>query len=292
MSARVCGALLAWCCACAATSPQPAPPTARAPLATWVWTSRTVLDDRERAALLSFARERAVDTVYVQLSPVYEAEGWPALLEMIRAAGRHQLRVFWVDGAPDWVSSAGQERALAALARAARLNRALEAAGVARVAGVLCDVEPYLLEAWKNDRARVLADFELLSERLQRASQAASLELWWTLPFWFAEHAGPKAQLLVQRSDGVVIMAYRNRPEQVVRAARSWLRLAEPLARPVVVAVETQCIEPSYISFCGTNGLQLSAALADIRRELGTSPAFAGLAVHQYSSWRQLGAAR
>lgn len=257
-------------------------------LATWVWSAEPVLDHRARGDMLQFLARQRANTLYVQLSPRYEREAFGALTELMRAAQRESVQVRWVDGAPEWALPGQHGGALAAISRAHRLNQRLVAAGLPRVGAVLFDVEPYMHRDWGHARARVLAGFDALAERTRAASRAADLELWWTLPFWFLERASAQSRNLMRQSDGIVVMAYRDRAEQVARVSRAWLSAAEAGGKPIVIAIETGCIQPNYISFCGASPQTLAAALGEIRTELGSSPAFVGVAVHQYASWQAL----
>ena len=83
-------------------------------------------------------------------------------------------------------------------------------------------------------------------------------------------------------------MAYRNREGDVQSLAAPLLARAAKRGRPVVVAVETMCIDPPRVSFCGQTPAELASALDHLSLSLRSSPAFAGLAVHNYASWAQL----
>jgi hypothetical protein len=83
-------------------------------------------------------------------------------------------------------------------------------------------------------------------------------------------------------------MAYRDKAADVESLAAPILEHAAALRKPVVVAIETECVQPRYVSFCGRPAAELTDAIHAIATALRSSPAFAGLAVHSYASWQLL----
>ncbi|HZU83568.1 MAG TPA: hypothetical protein VE987_11650 [Polyangiaceae bacterium] len=260
--------------------------------ATWVWDADTALSPERRERLLGFARAWSVDTLFVQESPRFErGDGADAFASLVQAAAAQATAVVLVGGDPAWALPAHRGDALAAIERAVRINARLEARKLPRVRRVLFDVEPYLLSEWRRDAGAVVGDYVALLDAIRRASRAAGLEAWQTIPFWFARRdfaGGPLDRAVLERSDGVVVMAYRRDPAAVASAATPVLSDAADLAKPVVVAVETTCVEPTYVTFCGVSAAVLNGALARLEATLGRLSSFSGLAVHQFASWRTL----
>ena len=93
---------------------------------------------------------------------------------------------------------------------------------------------------------------------------------------------------MLGQSSGLVVMAYRNRADDVESLAAPILERAARLKTPVIVAVETMCIDPPHVTFCGRTAGELADALDHVALALRASPAFAGMAVHKYASWATL----
>ena len=274
----------------AASSASAAPSPGR--LGTWVWDEATVRSSDARRDLLAFARGKRVDVLFVHAAAAYDHDpGFAALAALVEAASAQGLSITLVGGDPSWALPSHHADALAFIERARRLQARLAARGLALSGRVLFDVEPYLLPEWRSALDTTVAAYVELLRALQKAGRAASLDVWQTVPFWFPKHAlagRPLDQIVLEQSAGVVLMAYRNHAADVRALAAPLLARAEKLARPVVVAIETMCIEPPQVTFCGQSTAEVAGALDDIGLALRASSAFAGLAVHNYASWTKL----
>jgi hypothetical protein len=285
-------------CACSGHASSPAtrtPPGQReAPgrLATWVWDEATVEDAAARRGLLEFARQKGIDTLFVQAGAGYDAApGFAALAALVDGAAKVGTSIVLVGGDPAWSLPDHRQDAVAFVRRAAALEARLAAAGLPRAGRALLDVEPYLLPEWRTARERTAASYVELVRAVRAAGRAASLQIWQTIPFWFPEVASggqPLTGLVLDESDGVVVMAYRNRADDVRALAGPILDEGARRGRPVIVAVETTCVDPPRVTFCGQTGHELRAALDVLARAFRPAPAFAGLAVHKYASWATL----
>jgi hypothetical protein len=172
--------------------------------------------------------------------------------------------------------------------RAQRVAQRLTAAGAIAPRALLFDIEPYLLPAWKIDRAPVLAEFQQLTAALHDRCARARLELWLTLPYWFLGELHDPSRQWLQNADGLVIMAYRNSADAVERAAREVLQETASAPRPLIIAIETKCIEPSYVSFCGRAPADFAGVVDDLRARFAGVSMIRGLAIHEYRAWRAL----
>lgn len=275
-----------------ATATPPGQPAAPGRLATWVWDEATVQDAVARRGLLDFARQRGIGTLFVQAAPGYDAgPGFAALAALVDGAANLGTSIVLVGGDPAWSLPDHRDQALAFVRRAAELEARLAAAGLPRAGRVLFDVEPYLLPEWRTAREQTAASYVELVRAVRAAGRAASLEVWQTIPFWFpeVESAGqPLTRLVLDESAGVVVMAYRNRADDVRALAGPILDEGARRGRPVIVAVETMCVDPPRVTFCGQTGHELRAALDVLVQAFRPAPAFAGLAVHKYASWATL----
>jgi hypothetical protein len=279
-----------------ACAPRPALPPAiasRPPTpartATWVWDEATVVSAPARQDLLAFARAKDVGTLFVHAAPGFDGErGFEGLAALVEAASRQGAAVTLVGGDPAWSQPAHFTEALAFVHRAARLEAQLIARGLPRNNRVLFDVEPYLRPEWRASPERARADYLALLRTVRAAAREEGLEAWHTIPFWFSTDAVAGASLdglVLEESAGVVVMAYRNRTADVRSLAAPLLERGARRGKPIIVAIETTCVDPPYVTFCGRTGLELADALDELARDFGQAPAFSGLAVHMYASW-------
>jgi hypothetical protein len=257
--------------------------------ATWVWDEATVISAPARQDLLAFARAKDVGTLFVHAAPGFDEDrGFEGLATLVEAASRQGAVVTLVGGDPAWSRPEHTTEALAFVHRAARLEAQLAARGLPRNNRILFDVEPYLRPEWRASPERARADYLALLRALRADARAAGLEVWHTIPFWFSTVAvagEPLDGLVLDESAGVVVMAYRNRTADVRSLAAPLLDRGARRGKPIIVAIETTCVDPPYVTFCGSTGRELAEALDELARDFRQAPAFSGLAVHMYASW-------
>jgi hypothetical protein len=296
-SATAVAALAAASLACAPRMPRPtgAPPGSHAAAdgrATWVWDEATVLGAAERDDLLAFARAKGIAVLFVQEATGYEqGGGFEALAALVQGASRQGASVTLVGGDPSWALTAHHGDALQFVTRAQRIEARLSARGLPRSGRILFDVEPYLLPEWRTAAEASRLAYAQLLHLVAEAGRAAGLGVWHTIPFWFPTiDAGgrPLDEVVLEQSAGIVVMAYRNRPDDVEALAAPVLAGAAKKGKPAIVAVETMCIDPPHVTFCGQTAAAFHTALEQIALGLRGSTAFAGLAVHKYASWAAL----
>jgi len=262
-------------------------------LATWVWQTKEVIGDSEqREAVLAFAKASGVSKVYAQLSSSFEeGQEIQQLAAFLQACQAQGLAIEWTAGQPEWALPDNFEDALKAIQIAQRVNSQLAAQGLPGVPAILFDVEPYLLDQWESDQTTLVSNFAELISTLKSAAAAANLEVWWTVPFWLSDLSTQGIGLdayVLQNSDGIVIMGYRDSPEAVGEVVNHWIDVATPLNRPIVVAIETQCIEPGYTSFCGQTPQDFRKAIDDLWSRLSSKEVIRAIAVHDLDAWRSL----
>ncbi len=271
-----------------------APGAGRPPghLGTWIWDQATVTSDQGRRDLFSFVRRKGIDLLFVHATAASEtAPGFAALAALAGDASRNGVAIMLVAGDPVWSQPAHQADAVAAIGRAARLDARLAARGLPRNGRILFDVEPYLLPAWRVSPTRAAADFDRSLRAWCAAAHEAGLQVWNTIPFWYREIIvgdQPLEDRVLTASDGVVVMAYRNRSDEVQALASPVLERSARRGRPVLVAVETTCVDPPRVSFCGRSAGEFAQVLDRLASGMRLSPAFAGLAVHSYPGWARL----
>ncbi|MEJ8303188.1 hypothetical protein [Saccharibacillus sacchari] len=252
---------------------------------TWVWNPgllRTSSDD-----LLQFAAANNVSTLYVQIDAEMAATDYAYF---IRRASAQNIRIYALDGAPSWALDRSLPQSflnwLSAYQSSVRADE--------RFSGIHIDVEPYLLAEWESDREPLLIKWKESINTLLKGAKRLQLRAEADMPFWFDEHRmpGEKGTLsawMIDRFDGVTIMAYRDSGEQIAEVAKNELAEAEKLGKPLRIAVETNpSAETPRITFAEEGTAFLNSQLEFVRQKLGNSPSFAGFAVHDYAGWKKI----
>jgi hypothetical protein len=261
-------------------------------LATWCWDEECVEDEHVRAGALEFAKAHAIDSMYIQLSPDYqEPTLFQGLATLSQSAQSQGMSLRWVEGRAEWALPENHAQAVAAIEVAAQINQQLMAAGRAKNQAIVFDVEPWALPEWDDHEGALITGYVAMVESLHDAAAHAGIALWIALPFWFeteAASAAPDAGSVLTHTDGVLLMAYRDNAEEIARAARPMVEHASALRVPVIVGVETKCVSPSFISFCGAGESALTDALRELRMRFDGDRAVLGFAVHELSTWQAL----
>lgn len=275
--------LLAWTAGSSGTEKV----SAREPngFSTWVWNPwllRTSPDD-----LLHFAASNRVTTLYVQIDAEMDAADYASF---IRRASAQHVRVYALDGSPGWALDRSLPQAFVDWLTRYQSS----AASNEKFAGIHIDVEPYLLPEWNSGRNDLLIAWKKSIEVLLTGAGRLGLPAEADMPFWFDEHAmpGEKGTLsawMIDRFDGVTIMAYRDSGEQIAEISKNELAEAEKLGKTLRIAVETNpSAETPRVTFYEEGSSFLKRQLETARKIFGDSPTFAGFAVHDYEGWKNM----
>lgn len=244
--------------------------------AMWLW------GDNPATEVVSWAARQGVSEIFVHVSPSVLVNGDLARLQDMRAqAGAKKIKLYALGGDTSWVTD---HRAALAWQKTA-LKTGL-------FAGVHLDVEPYLLTAWSTDQQATLKSFLSLLDKMRAAT---SLPFEADVPFWYGEYqVGNKnfADEVLRRVTAVTVMSYRDSgtgPNSIVAVGEDWLDRGAVQAKRVRLAAETETLpDCAHCTFHEEGATVLAAELAKVDAATRTEPAFGGIAVHRYGTWRTL----
>ena len=255
------------------------------------WDPSHALDPIARSAAFAYASAQGFDRIYQEAeSLVLDHPGEvPGYLADAQAAG---LEVSLLFGYAPWALAANHGTAVALA------ELAVSAAGPHSPA-LHFDVEPHGLPEWSTDQAALVEDYLSLLEQLSAVTSAAGLVLEADMPFWYDTlqstwdgPSRPLSELVLDRVDRALIMDYRDHaapPNGMLDLAESELLYAAAMGRSVVVAVETNCITPTHITFCEEGRAAMEAELTAFELAQPGGAALVGLAVHDRDGLEGLG---
>jgi hypothetical protein len=241
--------------------------------AMWVW------DTSDPQAVVSLATARGIGQLYAAVPPHVESSPHLAeLQQLVALADAAGLRVDALGGDPGWVDHPAW----------VVTNWLQPALATGLFTGVHVDIEPYTTAAWTKNRKAVLTKYLATLDRLHTAAAGTPIEA--DIPFWFDEIAVNSSTLdreIMRRTEAVTVMAYRNHadgPDGTIALASAEVAAGAALGRPVRIGQETNYLgsDPTEgkQTFHGMTLAQLEAQLTLVTNAFGSSPAFAGLAVH------------
>lgn len=281
---------------------------AAADRAVWIWEKESYAMLENRAAAkdaIGFFKSRGINTLYLYADSfqgrnllVQKPQLYRKLIRRLRKEG---IRTYALLGSAylnteEYVLPPRHPDALAMLKRVLDYN-AREKGGD-RFDGVNLDIEPHILDEWKDRKHALLQEFLSMSRKLMDLKKAYGLDLAVgpAVPFWLdgitLEWEGrvkPVSEHAADVYDYLALMDYRDRAEGrdgiIAHAARE-LKYGAAIGRKVIIGVETGKNEIKKVSF---NHLKL----ADMERELAlaeaafaSEPAFAGFVIHHYRTYR------
>ena len=274
LAAMLCGALLAPAAAPATV----APATARIDAgqrALWVWSS----PDSE---LLRFAGRHGIDTLYVHVPPGHASDR--VFRRLARRAADAGIALWAMAGHPRW---ANETRTVVRWAREVVRSGLYE--------GLVVDIEPYVLDAWKTDERAALLRRYL--RRLRRAAQSSGgLPFLATVPFWYDHdryrHRGRSLlDQVLEAVDGIVVLVYRDRAtgsDGILTLAAGEVSRAADLGKQAVLGIQTAADELDKLTFFEEGGVAMETELDTVVTALRNAPGFGGIAIHHYNSLRRL----
>ncbi|MBC8569567.1 hypothetical protein [Zongyangia hominis] len=177
------------------------------------WDDEAVKAD-EREDFLSILSQMEIDTVYQALSSdQMESKDTETFLSDLSQKG---IAVYYLAGDSAWGREKDGASVRAVIEQVAHYNKA--AGKDRRFAGLMLDVEPYLLEEWKgasDEDKEVL--FTQYVDGMVEAYQAARKEkipMLLCIPWFYEKYSEPQlGRLIAEGCDGVAIMNYRRSDE-------------------------------------------------------------------------------
>ena len=244
--------------------------------AMWLW------GDNPAAEVVTWAAGQGVSEIFVYVSPSVLVNGDLARLqEMRQRADALKIKLSALGGDSSWVTD--HRAALA-------WQRTVVRTGI--FAGIHLDVEPYLTDGWTRDLTGTQQSFLALLDKMRTAS---ALPIEADVPFWYGQYrVGAKnlADEVLRRVSAITVMSYRDTgtgPNSMLAISQDWLGRGATAGKRVRLGAETVPLpDCTHCTFHEEGAARLSQELAKVDAGTRQSPAFAGIAIHRYGTWRAL----
>jgi hypothetical protein len=262
----------------AASSAGSAGLTAAAPgtRAMWVWR------DFAPAEVIAWAGATNISEIFVYVDDTVLTDGSLARLQDMRArAGAAKIKMRALGGDPRWTVDP---------AKALAWQRAVVATGL--FDGLHVDVEPYLTDGWTDDLQTTESRYLSLLDKLRAGS---SLPVEADVPFWYGQYQVGRANLadeVLKRVAAVTVMSYRDTAtgtNSMLAVSQDWLKRGATARKRVRLAVETDALpDCGNCTFAEEGARRMTEVLSQVDGATRKIPAYAGVAIHRYGSWRVL----
>ncbi|MEX1670926.1 hypothetical protein AB4876_18605 [Zhongshania guokunii] len=258
----------------------------------WVWRADPVLNVEKRTELLTFMLNKGLDTAYID-ARIPVLNNHYMLSEFIRTFNSRGIAVELMFGKPEWVLRENHHEVLNLIDQAIEYSRRNPDA---RPTAIHLDIEAHLVSQWPEQRDWVANQLlDLMAEARSRTAVVglrlvADMPVWWD-SFTVSRYGNsrPLHQLIIDASDRVALMDYRDTEQRIINDANDELRYASSQNKQVVLGVETMCIPPELITFCEEGSANMEYVLQRVHGQLPPShPSYQGFAVHHYESYRTM----
>ncbi len=266
----------------------------------WLWRSLEVVNDPgRRERFLRTCAEQGINRVYCFVARVgddyYLQRHYHEFGHFLDLCAEQGITVYALAGNPHWVEE-GQRAEVGGLVRSVVRFNARAQQGATGFAGLKLDVEPHALPAWRDEDGRrrlARAYLDVIDHaRAVLGRDGAGLRLAADVPpTYLGVEAGEPGDLfgaVCSRVDELTLMAYRDSAARIVAASVPALEAAAGHGVAVEIGVETAADQPKGISFAGQSIEALVVALDAVYERLIGREAFAGFAIHDYTSLAQL----
>ncbi len=263
----------------------------------WVWNAEVVTDTVARDAFFTFAQIKNVNKAYLYAFDLLLGHS-QNLANFITTADAQNVAVDLLAGDPAWTLTPNHPIALDFVNEAITFTQSMDA-GI-QPTGVHLDVEPYLLPEWNSDQPGTITQYLNLLQEIKQdlTASGTGLSLIVDIPFWFdtitatyQAQTKPLNQHVQDIADRVVIMDYRDFAEGVdgiIFHAQDEMNYGESIAREVIIGVETNPALPEKVTFFEEGETVMEQELALTDQFFQSSPAFAGLAIHDYLGYQTM----
>lgn len=258
---------------------------------TWLWDTNQIVTNRE--AILEFLENKQVSHVYLQINRSINVDQYK---QFIKEASARQIKVYALDGAPEWGPSS---KAFTNFLNWVSAYQTSAAEGE-KFSGIHLDVEPYLTSQWTTNYSGAVLKYQNVILTAANTAKTLGIPFAADIPFWFDEMnvknkygKGNLAEWVIKNTSEITIMAYRDKavgPNGIIELAKYEMNLAASLNKGVTIAVETMNLGSSdgFLTFYeeGQNAMDQELALvSDAYKDYSS---FKGVAVHHVGSWMEL----
>ena len=284
---------------------------------TWLWTPTMEITPTYIDTILSGAKARGVNVLYVSIDSyldIYKLPDGPdkdqkkkeftaKLEDIVRRAHDKGIAVDAEGGWRNWAERTDIYKAFAVVNYVREFNDTQ----TYTLRGFQYDVEPYLLDLYKKDPALVLTHFLDLVDQTVTLLKGSAMTLSVVVPDFYDAGSGLSPHFTYAGIDSyaynhlldilqnrphseVIVMSYRNfatGDDGAIDITSGEIQTAQSgvYSTKVIVAQETGEVLPPYITYNKTTRNYLSQQISDIRKAFGTSPNFGGIAIHYVNSY-------
>ncbi|QGG52946.1 amidase [Lysinibacillus pakistanensis] len=256
---------------------------------TWIWNPWILVDNEINT--LEFLETKHINKVYLQIDYEISKKVYQSFIEKATAK---DIQIYALAGESYWITENGIEYQNQLMDWLEHYQH--EATDVQRFLGIHLDIEPYDTTLWTTKQTTAIQTYQQLVVQAKKKAQSFNLPLQLDIPFWYDEISydtkygnGILSEWLIDHSDGVTIMAYRDNSQEIIKIAKNEIEYAKQMNKKVVVGVETlESKEGESISFSEEGEAYMNRQLSKVQKYFSKKTSFKGIAIHHLESWMEM----
>lgn len=256
---------------------------------TWIWNPWILVDNEINT--LEFLETKQINKVYLQIDYEISKKVYQSFIEKATAK---DIQIYALAGESYWITENGIEYQNQLMDWLEHYQH--EATDVQRFLGIHLDIEPYDTTLWTTKQTTAIQTYQQLVVQAKKKAQSFNLPLQLDIPFWYDEISydtkygnGILSEWLIDHSDGVTIMAYRDNSQEIIKIAKNEIEYAKQMNKKVVVGVETlESKEGDSVSFSEEGEAYMNRQLSKVQKYFSKKTSFKGIAIHHLESWMEM----
>lgn len=284
----------------------------------WLWTPILQITPEYRDKIIKEGKKRGIKNLYLSIDSYLDIYTLPdgktkreqernfdtILADFVTKASENGITVDAEAGWRNWAEIGNSYKAFVTLNYAIDFNKRHSV----KLRGFQYDIEPYLLDYYKEDQKNVLGNLINLVDESVARLDGSDLRLYVVVPefydqnytetpkvFYAGESLYPFEQIIriLDKRDGsrIIIMAYRNYtngPDGSIDIAKDEIFIANKYKTKVILALETGETEPSFVTFFNHKKTYFENQVDNLTRAFKENQSYGGIAVHYINSYIDL----
>lgn len=256
---------------------------------TWIWNPWILVDNQTQT--LEFLKTKHINKVYLQIDYEISKSVYQSFIEKATAK---DIQIYALAGESYWITENGMEYQNQLLDWLEHYQQ--EATDEQRFLGIHLDIEPYDTTLWTEKQTTAIQTYQQLVVQAKKKAQSLNLPLQLDIPFWYDEIIydskygnGILSEWLIDHSDGVTIMAYRDTSQEIIKIVKNEIEYARQMNKKVVVGIETlKSEEGDFVSFSEEGEAYMNRQLSKVQEYFSKKTSFKGIAIHHLESWMEM----
>ncbi len=285
---------------------------------TWLWTPTVFLTDEYIKEILKGARENHINKIYLAIDSyldiyikndseqkVMEKKEFDnKVSKFIKDANIYNIEVVAVSGWKNWAQKEHSYKPFVIMDYVIDFNSKRQE----KFSGIQFDIEPYLLEEYKENKKETLREFISLIDEIIENAPKDNLEISIVVPEFFDKNSDSTPKFLwngkydftinhlfrilsKRENSSVLIMAYRNFNtgyDGVFDISKDEILAGNKYKVKTIIALETGDFKPPFITYFNTNKKYYNQKVSEIKDYYKDQISFSGIATHYINSLMEM----